>query len=75
MSNDQTDGRQTGASAAGSTSRSDPSRVAVGQTVCLDHPHVDGPHYGGERTDRFFAEHGLESLQAAHAAVVQSLTR
>ena len=51
MTNDQTSGTQTGDSAAGSTSWSDSNRVVVGQTVRLDHSHVDGPHYGGERTE------------------------
>jgi hypothetical protein len=40
MRYDQTDRTQTGASAAGSTSRRDPRAMAMGQTDGLDRTHV-----------------------------------
>jgi len=49
MSDDQAHGRTTRDSAAGSTSGSLPIAMAVGETVCVDGPHVDGSRTGSER--------------------------
>lgn len=51
MTYDQIYGRQPSDSADGSTSWSDPCRMALGQTVCLDPTHVDGPLDEGGRDE------------------------
>ena len=49
MSDDQAQGKPTGDSAAGSTSRRDTFALAMGRTLRLDRPHVDG---SGTRSGR-----------------------